>query len=197
MASKKRIFAVVKRNLAHHFMSWETLCPVTTRSEDMNAIMDSTPRLMLVGALGLSLALVGASKADPCPDLDGNGIVNVNDMLDILSSWGPCPGTGDCPGDLGGNGSVGVEDLLAVIGGWGPCSGNEGDGPFNYGGHYTSESNARFDSWLKGRDPQSGIRDFEALDALAVQANMILRNDYEMPANNRILCWQKTGNRSR
>ncbi len=64
-------------------------------------------------------------------------------------------------------------------------------GPFNYEGRYTSESNARFDGWLKGRDPQSGIRNFEALDALAAQANMVLRNDYGMPANNRILCWRK------
>ena len=35
-------------------------------------------------------------------------------------------------------------------------------GPFNYNGHYTSESNARFDQWLKERDPLSGVRDFEA-----------------------------------
>jgi len=40
-------------------------------------------------------------------------------------------------------------------------------GPFNYGGRYTSESNARFDLWLKDRDPQSGIKDFETLDGLA------------------------------
>ncbi len=65
-------------------------------------------------------------------------------------------------------------------------------GPFNYRGSYTSDSNAQFDSWLKQRDPNSGIRDFEALDALAVQSGMVLLRDYEMPQNNRILCWQKT-----
>ncbi|MDH5484407.1 MAG: class I SAM-dependent methyltransferase, partial [Gammaproteobacteria bacterium] len=36
-------------------------------------------------------------------------------------------------------------------------------GPFNYGGQFTSESNARFDQWLKQRDPESGIRHFEDL----------------------------------
>lgn len=66
-------------------------------------------------------------------------------------------------------------------------------GPFNYGGAYTSDSNARFDQWLKGRDPDSGIRDFEALDQLAREAGMRLQDDYEMPANNRILCWLRTG----
>jgi len=64
-------------------------------------------------------------------------------------------------------------------------------GPFNYGGNYTSESNARFDSWLKQQDPNSGIRDFEAIDTLAKAAGMYLQQDIKMPANNRILCWKK------
>lgn len=64
-------------------------------------------------------------------------------------------------------------------------------GPFNYHRSYTSESNARFDEWLKARDPQSGIRDFEALDQLANRIGLRLVNDYEMPANNRTLVWQR------
>ena len=40
-------------------------------------------------------------------------------------------------------------------------------GPFNYNGHYTSGSNLQFDQWLKFRDSQSGIRDFEAIEKLA------------------------------
>lgn len=64
-------------------------------------------------------------------------------------------------------------------------------GPFNYNGRFTSESNAHFDLWLKGRDPQSGVRNFEDLNQLANNVGMQLKKDYEMPANNRILCWQK------
>ncbi|MGF1642800.1 MAG: DUF938 domain-containing protein [Thiotrichales bacterium] len=64
-------------------------------------------------------------------------------------------------------------------------------GPFNYGGRYTSESNARFDDWLRARDPASGIKDVEALDALARAAGMRLQGDFEMPANNRILLWER------
>jgi cyclopropane fatty-acyl-phospholipid synthase-like methyltransferase len=64
-------------------------------------------------------------------------------------------------------------------------------GPFNYHNRYTSDSNARFDQWLQSRDPDSGIKNFEDLDRLAHQAGMILRNDFEMPANNRILYWEK------
>lgn len=68
-------------------------------------------------------------------------------------------------------------------------------GPFNYGGHYTSDSNARFDQWLKARDPLSGIRDFEAVVELASQAGYALLDDRAMPANNRLLCWQKKARR--
>lgn len=64
-------------------------------------------------------------------------------------------------------------------------------GPFNYNGNYTSESNARFDEWLKSRDPDSGIKDFEWLDHMANKGGLFLQQDYEMPANNRILCWKK------
>jgi SAM-dependent methyltransferase len=64
-------------------------------------------------------------------------------------------------------------------------------GPFNYEGRYTSDSNERFDARLKSRDPLSGIRDFEALDRLANRAGLLLRQDFAMPANNRILFWEK------
>lgn len=64
-------------------------------------------------------------------------------------------------------------------------------GPFNYGGTYTSASNREFDAWLKARDPQSGIRDFEAVDALAQKAGLRLQADVEMPANNRCLVWRR------
>lgn len=65
-------------------------------------------------------------------------------------------------------------------------------GPFNYGGKFTSDSNARFDVWLKARNPQSGVRDFEALNALAATQDMMLLHDIEMPINNRTLVWQRT-----
>lgn len=60
-------------------------------------------------------------------------------------------------------------------------------GPFNYGGQFTSDSNARFEDWLKARNPDSGIRDFEAVAACAKQAGLTLEADHAMPANNRLL----------
>ncbi len=64
-------------------------------------------------------------------------------------------------------------------------------GPFNYGGEYTSESNARFDIWLAQQSPDSAIRDFDAVNALAERAGYELRADHAMPANNRLLVWRK------
>ena len=65
-------------------------------------------------------------------------------------------------------------------------------GPFNVGGIYTSESNARFDLWLKEQDALSAIRDLEAIISLANDAGIKLLEDIEMPANNKFLIWQKT-----
>ena len=64
-------------------------------------------------------------------------------------------------------------------------------GPFNYGGCFTSASNAEFDTALRSEDPARGIRDFEAVDALASQAGLQLLEDRSLPANNRCIIWCK------
>ncbi|MEO1899619.1 MAG: DUF938 domain-containing protein, partial [Methylococcales bacterium] len=64
-------------------------------------------------------------------------------------------------------------------------------GPFNYQGKFTSASNAQFDRWLKSVDPQQGIRDFEDIESLAKTVNLAVKDDFTMPANNRLLVLQK------
>jgi cyclopropane fatty-acyl-phospholipid synthase-like methyltransferase len=64
-------------------------------------------------------------------------------------------------------------------------------GPFKYRGGYTSASNEAFDAMLRERDADSGIRDFEAVDSLAVAAGFALLEDNRMPANNQLLVWQR------
>jgi cyclopropane fatty-acyl-phospholipid synthase-like methyltransferase len=64
-------------------------------------------------------------------------------------------------------------------------------GPFNYDGAFTSASNAAFDESLKARAPHMGIRDVEAIDALARKAGFAMIDDVAMPANNRTLVWQR------
>jgi cyclopropane fatty-acyl-phospholipid synthase-like methyltransferase len=58
-------------------------------------------------------------------------------------------------------------------------------GPFNANGRHSSESNAAFDQSLRLRSAHMGIRDAEAVDALAQRAGFALLADIAMPANNR------------
>ena len=64
-------------------------------------------------------------------------------------------------------------------------------GPFNYGGQFTSESNARFDASLRSDHPKRGLRDFEAVNALASEAGLTLLDDVTMPSNNRGLVFKQ------
>lgn len=63
-------------------------------------------------------------------------------------------------------------------------------GPFNVGGAFTSDSNRDFDGWLKARDPRSGIRDREAVDALARAVGFRAAEVVALPANNQMLLWR-------
>jgi cyclopropane fatty-acyl-phospholipid synthase-like methyltransferase len=65
-------------------------------------------------------------------------------------------------------------------------------GPLNYGGQYSSESNAAFDRWLKSQAPHMGIRDIEAVDELARNIGLRLQEDRAMPANNRCAVWRRS-----
>lgn len=65
-------------------------------------------------------------------------------------------------------------------------------GPFNYGGEFTSASNAQFDQWLRLRAPHQGIRDIAAIQRLAQLAGLEPLEDNPMPANNRLLVWRKS-----
>ena len=85
-----------------------------------------------------------------------------------------------------------VEVMIAQVGKHLPAGGQLIIyGPFNYNQKYTSASNEKFDRWLKERDKESAIRNFEDLNELAGKAGLNLVGDYQMPANNRVLCWRK------
>lgn len=65
-------------------------------------------------------------------------------------------------------------------------------GPMAYQGVIKPQSNAQFDRQLRQRAPHQGIRDFHDLNRLARDAGLLLLDDHAMPANNRLLVWQKT-----
>ena len=85
-----------------------------------------------------------------------------------------------------------VQAMFAGIGGVLSPGGMVGIyGPFNYGGQFTSASNARFDASLRAEVAHMGIRDFEAVNALATAQGLALQTDHAMPANNRLLVWRR------
>ena len=53
-------------------------------------------------------------------DATGDGLVNVADLLAVISAWGACPAPpAGCTADLNGDGFVNVADLLLVVNHWG------------------------------------------------------------------------------
>ena len=109
---------------------------------------------------------------DPCPEIKVDAIFSANTLH--IMSWESVIDFFNKAGKL-----LSKDGLLIVY------------GPFNYQGKYTSESNKRFDAWLKSRDANSAIRDFEAVNTLAEKSGLMLVEDFKMPANNRILQWKR------
>jgi SAM-dependent methyltransferase len=64
-------------------------------------------------------------------------------------------------------------------------------GPFKRDGKHTAVSNAVFDTSLRERDPEWGVRDIEALQELAANAGLELIETVEMPANNLTLVFAR------
>jgi len=64
-------------------------------------------------------------------------------------------------------------------------------GAYRYATRPLEPSNEKFDQWLKDRDPVSGVRDFEAVNALAERHGLVLHEDRAMHGNNRSIWWVK------
>ena len=64
-------------------------------------------------------------------------------------------------------------------------------GPFKRGGKHTAVSNAVFDTSLRERDAEWGVRDVEAVEQLAAGAGLVLAETVELPANNLVLAFAR------
>ena len=64
-------------------------------------------------------------------------------------------------------------------------------GPFNEGGRFTGPGNAAFDADLRRRNPEWGLRDRAAIDALAQAYGLSPEQPRYMPADNRLLGYRR------
>ncbi|TVQ31195.1 MAG: hypothetical protein EA376_09995 [Phycisphaeraceae bacterium] len=71
-------------------------------------------------ALELVVEILPESPQNPQGDINGDGVVNSQDLAILLGSWGVCPPEpDDCPADVNGDGVVNSQDLAIVLGNWG------------------------------------------------------------------------------
>ncbi|BAY66826.1 hypothetical protein NIES22_69700 (plasmid) [Calothrix brevissima NIES-22] len=67
-------------------------------------------------------------------------------------------------------------------------------GPFKQGGEHTSLSNAAFDEYLRAQNSQWGVRNLDDVVAAARSEDLILKQIYQMPANNLSVVFERSAN---
>ena len=80
---------------------------------------------LILLAVGIILAVAHVARSQgtegppplPCPDTNGDGVVDIQDLTRVIIEWGAC----HCPGDTNGDGVVDIQDLIRVIIEWGVC----------------------------------------------------------------------------
>jgi hypothetical protein len=98
-------------------IAWEGL----RRDCNNNGIIDL--RDILDGAADADNNAIPDSCEPTCDqDTNGNGQVEMDDLIEVILGWGECPALpAPCPGDLTANYAVDVDDLVEVILAWGGC----------------------------------------------------------------------------
>ncbi|MHC5025360.1 MAG: DUF6923 family protein, partial [Planctomycetota bacterium] len=68
--------------------------------------------------VGLASGEIDAGEPTIDGDVNGDGIVDVADLVAVMVAWGPCPPANPCPADQTGDGIVNVQDIIMVIVNW-------------------------------------------------------------------------------
>ena len=97
----------------------DSATPPNTDTQSFSLFINATPpgpNSKFV--LSATLPVGKEPQAIEASDLNGDGSVNVHDLLLVIAAWGDCE---TCPEDLNADGHVNVHDILLLIGDWGDC----------------------------------------------------------------------------
>lgn len=101
--------------LEHHALGFDDIVLSTDTDGDGNF-----EALISIGTRSIPITC----DADIAPVPVGNGVVDIDDLVWVITHWGGCPQPcipGSCPGDTNGDCVVNIDDLVKVITAWGAC----------------------------------------------------------------------------
>jgi hypothetical protein len=87
----------------------------------------SQDQALLISGFTNAIVQVGfvlRSQLPPVGDTNCDQRIDIDDLLNVINSWGPCTG---CPADFNYSGVVDIDDLLVVINEWSPRSAKGGE----------------------------------------------------------------------
>ena len=93
-------------------------------TDDAGAIdVDANGRIGIAGHTNpgsgdFDLLAIGIAANENQADIDGNGTVDVDDLVAVILGWGACAECAGCPPDVNDDRTVDVDDLITVILNW-------------------------------------------------------------------------------
>jgi hypothetical protein len=98
---------------------------------DISSIADNQPTVYIRWTMGTTdgswrycgwniddIEIWGVEPSAPCPwDVNDTGVVNIDDLFEVLGHWGENGGI--C--DVNNDGIVNIDDIFAILANWGPC----------------------------------------------------------------------------
>ncbi len=93
-------------------------------------------------------------------DLNGDSVVDINDILALVTHWGACADPTNCHGDFDGGGGIDANDLMVMLMVFGACGssgeGEEGGDPGGDGGGENGDDNGEDNGGDDGGDSGDG-----------------------------------------
>lgn len=103
----------------HHTFAVENFIDLTNQVQVRFVASDYDPQSLVDAAVDM-FRVRTVECQDLCPaDLNGDSVIDVSDMLMVLSAWGQCGQP--CLGDLNNDGVIDVSDMLMILSAWGAC----------------------------------------------------------------------------